>query len=414
MSESQGRMLSVSRGASGPGVVGVTGFEPTTSWSRTKRSTKLSYTPRLRRSKPSVVHPVKQLIALAVVVVAACPQETPALPDSDCLLVRRPVDPQLVRVAPDGSAQRRPLLRPSCVAVGEHIVAWADGAGVHVEVEGHRIDVAADSSSLLGHGCLAGVALGHRCALIQQQAGVVVFDAAGVHAVRLPVLAPGEWLQSIDADGSFVVGAHGVPRSRRVDGEGRTLHRVYGPRSAVIGHTEPGALVLDDGRRLPLAGPEPDAAWGEGNAFIAVVGERRIALIGERVIELGGDGAWEDHGRILSSDGRGGVHALTAAGDQLLFQMPDDVDLLGQPLHRRLRSRLSWDPRTQLWLVSERLQDAHCRSWDNIVVIDADGRRRVIAAGTKARTNAVISDGVISFVEFDLSYEPCRASVDDG
>jgi hypothetical protein len=27
-------------------LVGVTGFEPTTSWSRTKRSTKLSYTPK--------------------------------------------------------------------------------------------------------------------------------------------------------------------------------------------------------------------------------------------------------------------------------------------------------------------------------------------------------------------------------
>ena len=27
-------------------MVGVTGFEPTASWSRTKRSTKLSYTPK--------------------------------------------------------------------------------------------------------------------------------------------------------------------------------------------------------------------------------------------------------------------------------------------------------------------------------------------------------------------------------
>ena len=42
-------------------MVGVTGFEPATSWSQTRRSTKLSYTPRLKRAScnmaRSTVHP---------------------------------------------------------------------------------------------------------------------------------------------------------------------------------------------------------------------------------------------------------------------------------------------------------------------------------------------------------------------
>ena len=47
----------------GASVVGVTGFEPAASWSRTKRSTKLSYTPKgssTRRSRPSHRHNVKE------------------------------------------------------------------------------------------------------------------------------------------------------------------------------------------------------------------------------------------------------------------------------------------------------------------------------------------------------------------
>ena len=351
---------------------------------------------------------IPALAGLAAVVSAGCPSERPAAPADDaCLLVRRPLAPELVILHPDGREVRRPLLRPACAAVSHQSVAWADERGLHVEAGAlDAIDVDPAPGSLVGRGCLAGVAVfGPRALIERKGAGVVVVDAAGERPILLPSLAPGEWVQGIARDGALQVRTSCAGRVLGADGQ--PVRRIDGPGSAVLGRTEPGLLVLDDGRRLAFPGGQPDAVWGRGDAFVVHLGETRVALIGARVVPLSIDqAAWADGDRLIISEHDGRVRAVDVDSEELLFQLPEGRDLMGQPLHRRVTVSVSWDTHARRLLVNERLIDAQCNASNNVVVVDEAGERRVIASGPKARTQAQIDHGVISYVEFALSYEP--------
>ena len=57
-------------------LVGVAGVEPTASWSRTKRSTKLSYTPKIIRLKSACTAPQKRVQAFLAAELGFEPRQT--------------------------------------------------------------------------------------------------------------------------------------------------------------------------------------------------------------------------------------------------------------------------------------------------------------------------------------------------
>ncbi|MDP2340214.1 MAG: hypothetical protein Q8O67_04585 [Deltaproteobacteria bacterium] len=364
------------------------------------------------------MQPVKQMLwsfgrACAFVVVAtACPTETPAEEAPACLLVRRPVDPVLVILHPAGREDRRPLLRPSCAAVVDASLVWADTAGLHVEFSGGtNLDVAA-GPSVIGKGCLAGAVSNRHRALVQRPSGPVIVDDMGERAAVLPALRPNERVTGILRDGSLLVG-DGC-RTRVIGLAGGPASEIFGPRGTTLGRVEPGALVLLDGRRVPFPGGTPDLVYGRTDSFVLAFGEERTLVVGGRVVPLEKkQPVWVDDARMLVTTAEGDLRAITATGEEPYFALPRDVDLTGQPLHRRVRSHYSFDATTKELLVIERIADAHCNSSDNIVVVDAAGAIRVIASGPKTRVDAAMEEGIISYVEYDLAYEALGGDSDD-
>ena len=294
-------------------------------------------------------------------------------------------------------------------------MAWVDGRGLHVEVAGQpAIDVTPPVSSLIGEGCLLGTILGPRRAIIEQPAGFFVIDAAGVQPLRLPALQPSERIKAINFDG--VLTLNGGDTTRVVDGEGAAVRRVYGPRETVLGGIEATQLVLNDGRRIPFEG-EVVGARGNGDAFLLTLGHPATlkpeecgsqvqVLIGPLTITLRNDErAWLDDGGAVIASGHTVRVLKQGQPDREIFSAAVAHDLTGQPLHERMYSSFSYDTFTHQLLVSERLRDAQCNVWDNIALVDSGGRISLVASGPLSRLGALISDGVISYVEYPLSYE---------
>ena len=450
-------------------VVGVTGFEPTTSWSRTKRSTKLSYTPgclRRRRdgdagrSKPFASGLVKQMMrvdhrgALAaaagrlrarvdVVAVRArlgafvcvvgvvavfggggvfCGACSSGCADDDSVAVTvdagAPVavderDPQcLVLSRPVRSelvtaVGRRPLLRPACAVFNRDGVIWADDRGVHVEVAGRVVDVAPNVPTVLhAESCVAGAVLGRKSALVQTVDGVVRVDAAGTTPFALPSLREGERVVSLGSDDQRVTVAIGHDRRRVVGLDGGVATAVIGREGAHVGHVDGTVVVLDDGRRFDV-GFVPDDASAVEHVVVASDHDHTRGYIDDRLVFAGDcqHPVLGVTGAALFASVDDVVTRYDSDGAHEVYRPRDGVTAAGVAFAGRRELVHTVVDRLGRLLVRERIRNLDCSIRDAVTLID-DAGAHVVADGEGLRSSVAFYGGAPAWVESTMTYEP--------
>ncbi len=390
-------------------MVGVTGFEPTTSWSRTKRSTKLSYTPGAVRSKPlasSLVKHMLLVVVASVVFFAGC-DDTPHKPQpiapAACMVISRPVASAFV-----GGGQRHPLTRPTCGVFQSGTVAWADDKGVHVDVDGRVVDAIAGPSQLQGRPCLAGVAIGPHKALVQGKDGVVAVTSDAVSAVALPRIDDDERVVAVDSIGNVVVGRRKQHRVVNLDGSAaNAIVDAHDGKVDVVGHVEGDALVFDDGHRIDV-GFAATSVDTRGGVVVASAEKTVRGYIDGRLVYSSDRGE-----RPLRVTAAGiyivrNCHQLVRVGrdgESVVVDPKDGVTSAGVAYEgNREAAEFAVDKRDRI-LVRERLRGLDCGLRDVITLVDESGAH-VVADGDGARVNVGFFRDAPAWVESTLSYEP--------
>lgn len=453
-------------------MVGVTGFEPTTSWSRTKRSTKLSYTP-VRSDGVSLLDAAGQeafdmfsatsaflspnFVRCAVLglVLGACRTSfEPDLGGADrCDAVLRTPENLTIRRVERGLKPRLETVcagGPLCLDGNPRAWALRDAPDqTRIFTPGENPFLLSSFSPLpMSEAVRIPGFLPHGTAILWQESDQLRLLAGqgrqGV-AARFPApdLAPGEAL----AGGFYEDGRWGI-----LVRESETPHGLYHTRwlspaandapmaypggedalVAVYGGVWQGTLyrrqntwwwhVRNEAEPLAILWPQPTPPAVFQTSTLLLYGDRhemwvhregktprRISLAPARAIGRVGE-------RLLLRDHLLGIFEVGAEREEPLSSLAAYTDLAGArvPRHSR-RERIFWaDDEADALLVVERLRLPNCRIEDRVHRLQISTRLwETVASGPGYRTHPTRTGDAFRFVEGTASYRFIGAETND-
>jgi hypothetical protein len=361
---------------------------------------------------------VKQLAtgSMALLSIFACvPQaDTPSsttTPESRCEAVSRPARSAFVRVAPDGTVTRWPILRPTCARVGARAdaVVIVDDEGVLFSVGGQELRF--PSSTAGDAKCLGRVRTVRDGFVVVGDDGAWRFTAAGRLLQPLPTGIPPERVSGFAGPLFLVRQEH--DDVRYVDVTGAIARPLF---TAATDPLEAPSVASLDGDPAGAVPPNVIAASVNGEARLWMQRSTTDACNPRHTVHLPGRSVVVDDPVVLLRDRvlvlRGDrVDELRADGaDRSRFIAQTDADAAGRPLGDDVRERIGFtaDSRSGAVLVSERVRSPDCSIDDRLTVVEDDGRVRRLALPPAMRTSPAIVDGAVFFAESEVTYEALK------